>query len=57
LLFKETPGAELVDVTIASLDNPRPFPPQKDIWTEDKLPWVKLDPELPSFLKTSLKKG
>jgi len=56
LLFEETPGAELIDVTIAALDNPRLFPPLKNIWTEDKLPWVKLDPDLPSFPKSSLKK-
>ena len=40
-----------VDVTIASLDDPAPFAPQKAIWLEDKLPWVKLDESLPHFKK------
>jgi hypothetical protein len=39
-------------VTIASLDNPTPFAPQKAIFLEDKLPWVVIDESLPSFQKT-----
>jgi hypothetical protein len=38
-------------VTIASLDDPTPFAPQKAIWLEDKLPWVTLDKSLSSFPK------
>jgi len=39
-----------VDVAIATLDDPRPFPPAKAIFTEDKLPWVILDSSIPSSL-------
>jgi hypothetical protein len=37
-------SSESIDVTVASLDDPKTFPPEAAIWTEDKLPWVKLDP-------------
>jgi hypothetical protein len=52
LFFEETNDSETVDVTIASLDDPAPFAPQKVIWLEDKLPWVKLDESLPHFQKS-----
>jgi hypothetical protein len=53
LFFEATEDSETVDVTIASLDDPAPFAPQKAIWLEDKLPWVTLDKSLPSFPKNS----
>ena len=53
LFFEETNDSETVDVTIASLDDPAAFPPEKVIWLEDKLPWVKLDNLLPHFQKSS----
>jgi len=39
----------MIDVTIASLDDPTPFAPAKVIFLEDKLPWVVIDKSLPSF--------
>jgi hypothetical protein len=53
LFFEEQANATEVDVAIATLDLPEPFPPQINIWTEDRLPWVQLDPGLPAFLKSS----
>jgi len=53
LFFEDTKDSETVDVTIASLDDPTPFGPQKAIWLEDKLPWVTIDDSLPSFQKSS----
>ena len=53
LFFREDTSSEWTDVTIASLDDPAPFPPEKNIWTEDRLPWVLLDPALPSFPRSS----
>lgn len=53
LFFAEAFDAAELDVTIATLDSPADFPPEKNIWTEDKLPWVQLDPALPSFLRSS----
>jgi hypothetical protein len=56
LFFEDSPGAESIDVTIASFDDPAPFAPRKAIWTEDKLPWVHLDPELPAFPQSTPEK-
>jgi hypothetical protein len=53
LFFEDTKDSDTIDVTIASLDDPAPFAPQKAIWLEDKLPWVKLDESLSSFQKSS----
>jgi len=52
LFFEDNKGSDAIDVTIASLDDPAPFAPQKAIWLEDKLPWVALNKSLPSFPKT-----
>ena len=52
LFFEDTKDSETIDVTIASLDDPAPFAPQKTIWLEDKLPWVAIDESLPMFQKT-----
>jgi hypothetical protein len=52
LFFEDTKDSEMIDVTIASLDDPTPFAPQKVIFLEDKLPWVTIDESLPSFPKT-----
>ena len=41
--------SDMIDVTIASLDDPAPFAPQKAIFLEDKLPWVVIDESIPSF--------
>jgi len=57
LFFEDSKDSEMIDVTIASLDDPTPFPPQKAIWLEDKLPWVKLDESLPMFQKSPKTSG
>jgi hypothetical protein len=56
LFFEATKDSETIDVTIASLDDPAPFAPQKAIWLEDKLPWVTLDESLPKFPKSGKSK-
>jgi hypothetical protein len=53
LFFEESSDSDTIDVTIASLDDPAPFAPQKVIWLEDKLPWVVIDDSLPSFARSS----
>jgi hypothetical protein len=49
ILFQVSQDQEWVDVTIVSLDDPSPYRPEMIIWTEDKLPWVMLDPDTPSY--------
>jgi len=56
-VFRGHQDSDIIDVTIASLDDPTPFAPQKAIWLEDKLPWVTLDESLPSFPKTPKTSG
>lgn len=48
ILFEDAPQWPRLDVTIATLDDPTPFPPGRAIWIEDKLPWVLLDPSIPT---------
>ena len=50
ILFEDAPDWPRVDVAIATLDDPKPFRPSRAIWTEDKLPWVMLDPDIPATL-------
>jgi hypothetical protein len=57
LFFEDSKDSDTVDVTIASLDDPAPFAPQKAIWLEDKLPWVMIDESLPAFQKTPKTSG
>jgi hypothetical protein len=52
LFFEDSKDSDTIDFTIASLDDPKPFPPQKAIFLEDQLPWVVIDDRLPSFQKT-----
>jgi hypothetical protein len=49
LFFEDSQDSDTLDVTIASLDDPVPFAPQKAIFLEDKLPWVAIDESIPSF--------
>lgn len=41
-------------MAIATLDDPEPFPPQKAIWVEDRLPWVALGPRPPAYPRSSV---
>jgi hypothetical protein len=49
LCFEDSKDSDTIDFTIASLDDPRPFAPEKAIFPEDKLPWVVIDESIPSF--------
>ena len=49
LFIQDEANSEWIDLTVASLDKPEDFPPEAAIWTEDKLPWVNLDPSRPAF--------
>jgi hypothetical protein len=49
LFIEDSEDSDNIDVTIASLDDPTPFAPEKTSWLEDKLPWVVIDKSIPSF--------
>jgi len=55
LFFGDAKDSDTINVTIASLDDPTPFAPQKVIFLEDKLPRVVIDKSMRSF-QTSRRK-
>ena len=56
LFFEDSKDSDTIDFTIASLDDPTPFAPEKAIFVEDKLAWVVIDESIPSFKTVPLKK-
>jgi hypothetical protein len=40
-----------IDITTASLDDPDAFAPTVEIWTQDKIPWVRLNDDIPHMLR------
>jgi hypothetical protein len=43
------PGAEEVDVTVCSFDQPTTVTPTDHTWVEDRLPWIRLADNLPGY--------
>jgi len=43
-----------IDVSTATLDADDDFAPTKEIWTEHKLAWECLNPDLPYFARSSV---
>ncbi len=56
MFFEDSENSDTIDFTIASLDDPAPFAPQKAIFLEDKLRWVVIDESVPSFQTVPKKK-
>ncbi|MEZ5996869.1 MAG: GFA family protein [Hyphomonadaceae bacterium] len=53
LTYRRANRPGLFDVTTASLDDPEAFPPEKEIWTSERLSWVEPNPALPQFAQFS----
>ena len=49
LTYRRASRPGLYDVTTATLDDPELFPPQKEIWTGERLSWIRSNPEVPHF--------
>ena len=47
--FHDWSGADEVDVTVCSFDRPATVTPADHIWVEDRLPWIRLADDLPSY--------
>ncbi|MDO8697565.1 MAG: GFA family protein, partial [Pseudomonas sp.] len=45
-LFTEL-SPDSLDVTVATLDHPEAAPAERHIWVKNRLPWLRLDPQLP----------
>jgi hypothetical protein len=53
LTYQRTDEPETIDVTTVTLDAPEDFPPTREIWLEDRLPWESLNGALPHYARTS----
>jgi len=51
IAFRSRLRPDDIDVTVASLDHPEQHPPGSHIWTESRLPWLRLDEDLPAKLQ------
>ena len=49
LTFQEDESPAEIDVTIGSLDHPEALAPRDHLWVSDRLPWITLADDLPSF--------
>jgi hypothetical protein len=49
LTFEHQDRADFIDITTCSLDDPSRPAPKDHIWTERRLPWIKLDDHLPEY--------
>ena len=47
LTFQYNEGATDIDVTIATLDEPRRVAPTEHLWLGDRVPWLKIVDDLP----------
>jgi hypothetical protein len=45
--FYSSKKPDIIDVTIGTLDTPERFAPGLHIWTDTRLPWLRLDEHLP----------
>jgi hypothetical protein len=53
LSYRRVDRPDSFDVTTASLDDPGRLPPGKEIWTVERLAWVRPDPSLAQFSGSS----
>jgi hypothetical protein len=49
IAFRDEATPNLIDVNIASLDEPALIPPQYHIWLESRIPWFETDDDLPRY--------
>jgi hypothetical protein len=49
LTFLTTEQANEIDVTVCSLDHPETVTPADHTWIHDRLPWIRLADELPTY--------
>ena len=49
LTYRRANRPGLFDITLGSLDEPERLAPLKEIWVDERLPWVAPRPDLPQF--------
>jgi len=53
LLMHEDVLEDRVQVTLGSLDRPQDVRPDDHVWTQDQLPWLVIEDDLPRFAQAS----
>lgn len=53
ILYRSDTRPEVMDVPTATLDHPEAFPPQREIWLSEKIPWEVVNDALPQFPRSS----
>lgn len=53
LVYRSDRRPDVVDVQTATLDDPDAFPPEREIWTGEKLAWEVVNPALRQFARSS----
>jgi hypothetical protein len=49
LTFRTEAAPTLIDITVATLDDPASHPPDRHIFSLDRVPWLHLDPALTDY--------
>ena len=49
LMWREAAHPRVVDVSIATLDDPEPVEPLLHIWTESRIGWFEINDQLPRY--------
>ena len=52
LTFMTAADAAEVDVTVCSFDHPETVTPADHTWVEDRLPWIRVTDDLPTYRQT-----
>jgi len=52
-VYRSDRRPDAVDVQTATLDDPDAFPPEREIWTGEKLAWQVTNAALPQFVRSS----
>jgi hypothetical protein len=55
LTFMSQQDSDEIDVTVATFDDPEIVAPADHIWTEDRIPWIKLADGLPQHARDRTK--
>jgi hypothetical protein len=53
LTYQPDSSPDEIDVTAATLDDPKAFVPTREVWTDQHLAWQSLNPRLPHYPRST----
>ena len=53
LAYQHTDDGNAIELTTATLDQPERFPPTREIWHSQRVPWAASNPTIPHFSQES----